>query len=78
VSYNVESEARHARTRPDVRHVPIGEARAKMGPLAEALALNQIVRSSRARLLGWAPTLHSVAGNAARLFEEFRAQGAAA
>jgi nucleoside-diphosphate-sugar epimerase len=59
--------------RPDVRHVPIEEARAKMGAYADALALDQIVRSPRARALGWAPTLHSVAGNAARLLEEWRA-----
>jgi nucleoside-diphosphate-sugar epimerase len=59
--------------RPDVRHVPIEEARSKMGPYADALALDQVVRSPRARALGWAPTLHSVAGNAARLLEEFRA-----
>jgi nucleoside-diphosphate-sugar epimerase len=58
--------------RPDVRHVPIGEARAKIGPYADALALDQVVRSPRARALGWHPTLHSVAGNAARLLEEWR------
>ena len=40
--------------------------------LTGALALDQIVQSSRARALGWAPTLHSVSGNAARLFEEWR------
>jgi nucleoside-diphosphate-sugar epimerase len=59
--------------RPDVRHVPIEEARSKMGPYAEALALDQLIRSPRARALGWAPTLHSVAGNAARLLDEWRA-----
>jgi nucleoside-diphosphate-sugar epimerase len=69
----VESVARYAKTTPDVRHMPLPEARVKMGPLAEALALDQRVRSPRARALGWAPTLHSVAGNAARLLEEFRA-----
>jgi hypothetical protein len=37
-----------------------------------ALALDQIVRSPRARALGWTPSLHSVAGNAARLFDEWR------
>jgi nucleoside-diphosphate-sugar epimerase len=68
----VEAIARHARMRPDVRHVPIDEARAKLGPYAEALALNQIVRSPRAKALGWSPTLHSVAGNVARLLEEYR------
>ncbi len=59
--------------KPDVRHVPLDEARHKMGTYAEALALDQIVRSPRARALGWTPTLHSVAGNAARLLEEWRA-----
>jgi nucleoside-diphosphate-sugar epimerase len=59
--------------KPDVRHVPIEEARHKMGGYADALALDQVVRSPRARALGWTPTLHSVAGNAARLLEEWRA-----
>jgi nucleoside-diphosphate-sugar epimerase len=58
--------------KPDVRHVPLDEARHKMGAYAEALALDQLVRSPRARALGWTPTLHSVAGNAARLLEEWR------
>jgi nucleoside-diphosphate-sugar epimerase len=58
--------------RPDVRYVPLEEARTKMGPVAEAMALDQVVRSPRARALGWSPTLHSVAGNAARLLEEWR------
>jgi nucleoside-diphosphate-sugar epimerase len=68
----VAAIAHHAKTPADVRHVPIEEARAKMGPYADALALDQIVRSPRAKALGWSPTLHSVAGNVARLFEEFR------
>jgi nucleoside-diphosphate-sugar epimerase len=62
----------HAHTRPSIRHVPLPEARKKMGPSAEALALDQLVRSRRARSLGWAPTLHSVAGNVAGLFEEWK------
>jgi nucleoside-diphosphate-sugar epimerase len=68
----VDSISRHVRTRIDIRHVPLGEARTKMGTYADALALDQIVRSPRARALGWSPTLHSVAGNVARLLEEFR------
>jgi nucleoside-diphosphate-sugar epimerase len=59
--------------RPDVRHVPIDEARHKMGTYADALMLDQVVRSPRARALGWTPSLHSVAGNAARLLDEWRA-----
>jgi nucleoside-diphosphate-sugar epimerase len=68
----VAALADHAPTEPSIRHVPLPEARKKMGPYADALALDQIVRSPRARALGWAPTLHSVAGNAARLFEEWK------
>ena len=74
----VEAIAHQAKMRPDVRHVPLEEARKKMGPYADALALDQIVRSPRARALGWAPTLHSVTGSAARLLEEFRAAREAA
>jgi nucleoside-diphosphate-sugar epimerase len=74
----VEAIAQQARMRPDVRYMPLEEAKAKMGLYAEALALNQIVRSPRARALGWAPSLHSVAGNVARLNEEFRAAREAA
>ena len=63
----------HVPVRPEVRHVPLDEARAKMGSYAEALSLDQIVRSRRARALGWAPSLHSVSGNVARLLDEWRA-----
>jgi len=67
-----EALAKHARIPADIRHVPIEEARAKMGEYAEALALDQRVRSPRARALGWNPSLRSVARNVARLLEEFR------
>jgi nucleoside-diphosphate-sugar epimerase len=74
----VDSIARHAKMRPDVRHVPLEEARTKLGPYADVLALDQTVRSPRAKELGWTPTLHSVAGNVARLLEEFRSAPEAA
>ena len=64
--------ASHVPIRPSVRHVPIAEAHKKMGAYADALALDQIVRGPRARAIGWHPSLHSVAGNAARLFDEWR------
>ena len=73
----VEAIAQHAKMPPDVRRMPIEEARKKMGDHADALALDQIVRSPRARALGWAPTLRSVAGSVARLLEEFRTARAA-
>jgi nucleoside-diphosphate-sugar epimerase len=69
----VAAIAPYVTVRPDVRHVPIEEARSQMGPFADALVLDQLVRSPRARALGWTPSLHSVAGNAARLLEEWRA-----
>jgi nucleoside-diphosphate-sugar epimerase len=74
----VAAIAQQAKMTPDVRHVPIDEARKKMGPYADALALDQIVRSPRARALGWTPTLRSLAGSVARLLEEFRTARAAA
>ena len=67
-----EALAQNAKTPADIRHVPLEEARAKMGEYADALALDQRVRSPRARALGWNPALRSVAGNVARLLEEFR------
>jgi nucleoside-diphosphate-sugar epimerase len=70
----VEAIAPYVPVRPDVRHVPLEEARAKMGSYAEALSVDQVVRSPKARALGWVPTLRSVARNAARLLEEWRAQ----
>ena len=64
--------ASHRPHPPDIRFVPIAEARAKTGPYADALALDQRVRSKRAHALGWAPALRSVSGNIPRLFEELR------
>lgn len=68
----VTAIADHVAIRPGIRYVPIAEARQKMGAFADALTLDQIVRSPRARALGWHPTLHSVGGNVPRLFEEWR------
>jgi nucleoside-diphosphate-sugar epimerase len=73
----VEAIAAQAGSRPDVRFVPIDEARRKLGTYADALALDQIVRSPRARALGWQPTLGSVGRSVRRLFEERRSARAA-
>ncbi len=70
----VDAIAEHVPMKPDIRRVPMPEAKKKLGTYAEALALDQRVRSPRARALGWAPTLHSVGGNVPRLLEEFRAR----
>jgi nucleoside-diphosphate-sugar epimerase len=73
----VEALREAAHVRPSLRHVPLAEARKKMGTYADALALDQKVRSPRARALGWTPSLRSVAGNVSRLFEEYRRETAA-
>ena len=72
----VEALSRNTTHKPDVRLVPIVEARAKMGPHADAFALDQLVRSPRARAIGWTPSLKSIAGNVPRLLEEWRADHA--
>jgi nucleoside-diphosphate-sugar epimerase len=72
----VEAIRESAHVRPSLRHVPLAEARKKMGIYADALALDQKVRSPRARALGWTPSLRSVAGNVSRLFEEYRRETA--
>ena len=69
----IEAITPHVAFPPDVRHVPLEEARAKMGGYADVLSCDQVVRSPRARALGWQPGLRSVSGNAARLLEELRA-----
>jgi nucleoside-diphosphate-sugar epimerase len=64
--------AAHAPIAPTIRHVPIEDARQKLGSYADVLAMDQRVASTRSRALGWAPTLHSASGAVARLFEEWR------
>jgi nucleoside-diphosphate-sugar epimerase len=71
----VEAIAEHLTQRPDIRHMPLPEARRKLGTYADALALDQRVRSPRAKALGWAPTLSSITSNVPRLFEEYRRGG---
>jgi nucleoside-diphosphate-sugar epimerase len=68
----VEAIAGQVPQRPDIRNMPMAEARRKFGTYADALALDQKVRSPRARALGWAPSLSGVANSVARLVEEYR------
>jgi nucleoside-diphosphate-sugar epimerase len=68
----VDAIADHLAQRPDVRHVPMPEARRKLGAYADALALDLRLRSPRAKALGWTPTLSSVSANIPRLLEEYR------
>ncbi len=68
----VEAIAGQVPQRPDIRHMPMAEARKKLGTYADALALDQKVRSPKARALGWSPTLPGVVNSVARLLEEYR------
>jgi nucleoside-diphosphate-sugar epimerase len=68
----VEAIAAHAPARPEVRYMPLAEARKKRGALADAMALDQRVRSPRARALGWAPSIGTLTRNIPRLMEEWR------
>lgn len=72
VSEIVEAIAAQVPQRPDIRYMPMDEAHKKLGAYADALALDQKVRSPKARALGWAPTLPGVVNSVARLLEEFR------
>ena len=67
-----EAIAAQVPQRPDIRNVPMAEARKKLGTYADALALDQKVRSTKARALGWEPTQTGVINSVARLVEEFR------
>jgi nucleoside-diphosphate-sugar epimerase len=68
----VEAIAAQVPQRPDIRNMPMTEARKKLGTYADALALDQKVRSPKARALGWEPTQTGVVNSVARLVEEFR------
>ena len=68
----VEALSRNTTHKPDVRLMPLEEARTKLGAFADALAMDQVVRCPRARALGWTPSLRSIGGNAPRLLEEWR------
>ena len=70
----VDAIIAHVPGEPSVRRMPIEEAKSKLGAYAVALTLDQVVRSPRARAIGWTPSLRSVGGNVARLLEEWRAQ----
>lgn len=68
----VDALAAHMKVRPDIRYIPLEEARAKQGPYADAITLDQVVRCPRAHAIGWEPSFKSVAANVSRLFEEWR------
>lgn len=70
----VEAMSSQVTHKPEVRHMSIADARHRMGALAEALAMDQIVRSPKALSIGWSPSLSSASRNVPRLLEERRDQ----
>lgn len=55
-----------------VRAIPVEEARKTMGPMADALAMDQVVVSARAAEVGWAPSHPPFVEDAANAFREWR------
>jgi nucleoside-diphosphate-sugar epimerase len=54
------------------RGVPLGEAREKMGPFADALVLDQLIESERMAELGWRPLRPSFLAEAKNAFREWK------
>jgi len=65
--------ASHAAGRAGAVHaIPLAEARATMGALADALALDQVVVAPRSVELGWAPSFEPFPERAPEAFREWR------
>lgn len=58
-----------------VRSIPLDEARAKMGPRADCLALDQVVQSGRNVELGWTPRHPSFLAEVERAYREWKEGG---
>jgi nucleoside-diphosphate-sugar epimerase len=54
------------------KNIPLEEARKKFGPFADALALDQVIKASHARELGWKPLHPPFAESAPALYQEFK------
>jgi nucleoside-diphosphate-sugar epimerase len=54
-----------------VRTLPLEQARQGMGPMADALAMDQNVVTTRAREVGWAPVHRGVVEEAEQMFREW-------
>lgn len=57
----------------DIRKIPLEEGRKKLGPVADALTLDQRLAAPRAGDLGWSPECESFVACAVRAFEEWKA-----
>jgi nucleoside-diphosphate-sugar epimerase len=55
-----------------IRSIPVDEARRQMGPMADALAMDQVVLSTRRPEIGWRPEHPPFVQDAPNAFREFR------
>lgn len=56
----------------EVRSIPLEEARRRMGPMADALVMDQVVLSTRRPEIGWRPAHPPFVQDAPNAFREFR------
>jgi nucleoside-diphosphate-sugar epimerase len=61
-----------------VRAIPVEEARKMLGPMADALAMDQVVATARAREVGWAPRHRGFGEEAAQTLRDWQAAHRAA
>ncbi len=59
------------------RSQPVGEARRGLGPVADALLLDQVVAAPRSRALGWAPRYVSFEEGAPAAYREWKGESVA-
>ncbi|MGC3999827.1 MAG: hypothetical protein QM767_21245 [Anaeromyxobacter sp.] len=55
-----------------VRSIPVEEARKTMGPMADALAFDQVVISARGVEVGWAPKRGPAVKDVGNLYREYQ------
>jgi nucleoside-diphosphate-sugar epimerase len=69
-----KAAGRAAGATEEPRSVPVEEARKELGPVADALCLDQVVAARRSReVLGWAPRYGSFAEGAVPAYREWKA-----
>ncbi len=57
----------------ETRSLPLDEARQKMGPIADALILDQVIESGRNVEIGWRPLHESFLAAAPAAYAEWKA-----
>jgi nucleoside-diphosphate-sugar epimerase len=60
----------------ETQSIPLDEARPKMGPIVDALILDQVIESGRNVEIGWQPRHESFLASAATAYQEWKASRA--